>query len=334
MKRNSLTFAYAVFLTGCITVFIIQGCTKVPIGKGVEPLADAISNIDSVPLAETLPTWQSKLDYVMKGVGAAHLNNHGLTLLSYGVRKNINTDSLKACRVDEKALVPVYSRTSENLNKFSVVRMFDVIPTSRDVYAKRKKLQVNGFESDGLIPVTLNWTYNGSQFSTVSLVSLKKQTIVYDDILSNILILQISKTPSITKSGLVPMIQSLGESGTDGPVQYNFFSNTYTYYSVLGFLLAQAYWTLIVKGTRTNDVISLTTYSQQGYHNAEDGYSAGAQATINFVPGTNGHLEYAYGVFVATSANLSLGYNGTTYSIPGGSVGETGGQYIIPSMLH
>lgn len=333
MKNNSLAFVCALILVGGIAAFIIQSCTK----SGEKPSTDAMNKIASQSMDEQLPTWQSKLDYIMTGAGAPLFNNQGLKLLSYSVSNNVDAESLKASKVSEDVLVPAYTRTSADMNKFALVHMSETMSAVHSEYAGRKQAIINSRGGEHLIPVTLNWSYNGNQFTTTGLVSLIKQTVVYDDILSNILTFRIVKPASITKSSSVATIKTLDETIPNGPVSYSFGSDEYEWTSWYGSLVANAYVTVTVYGTSTSNVINMQNFTVNATQWALTGYSANAQVVNkSFVPGTGAtaHLDVVWGAMVGGAPGLTLMYNGSGFTIPPGCNGGSGETYIIPSQLH
>jgi hypothetical protein len=99
---------------------------------------------------------------------------------------------------------------------------------------------------------------------------------------------------------------------------------------------ASAYCKLEVRGTENNKKVkSLSSYSNMSQYWATPGFSASANVNVSsFVSGSNGHCAFQYAVMTGSSSSLTIGWNGSSYTLPSGGHGQSGGEYIIPSDLN
>ncbi len=209
-------------------------------------------------------------------------------------------------------------------------------------YSAKKEEMIKAAAGQNLIPVQLTWSYNGTTFHTIGLISTSAQNIVYDNILSNIRTTQIqaSQNTGVIKATnnlkFTTLIKTADETtGPNGPVKYLYNSPTYTQFNWIGQEVAWASCSITVNGTRTNNVISITNHSETGTYHADPGYGASALVTIkSFATGSNGHCDYSYAVAVSDDSQLSITWDGSGYTIHGGSSGQTGGYYVAPANLN
>lgn len=183
--------------------------------------------------------------------------------------------------------------------------------------------------------VTLNWLYNGKKITSKCLVC--DSCVIYDDILSNIR--YIKKTENSNDIELFPKIKTReepGSSGSEGQVKYSFDSGEYQQTNWLGTICATASCHVYIVGTKDKKGnISIDYKYDRCYSSSEYGFSASSEVKyISFETGQNGHCDFKYGVMVGNSSSLKLTWNGSGFTMPGGSHGKTGSEYVIPSRLN
>jgi hypothetical protein len=299
-----------------LVIGVLVGCQKeedIPIDSEIK-IPEKVSSFNS---------WQEQLDYVIKDENKI-LSAQGLKLIRYDAedQKDYTMSAL-----NEDLLVPVY--LSLNINRFVLLNIHDR-RLDKTSYTKRKSEIIDTFEGSERKTVRLLWDNNGQQFTSYCVISEERQCIVYDDVLSNIRFVKIDKN---IKKTITPRLKNGNEN-----------TNRYTLliplpaHSITGFFgntKASAGGSLSLKGTTDeNGKKDVTSYNSTCHQTANAGYSAAANITVTaFVSGPNGYIEYSWGVMVGETSSLTLGWNGSSYSIPGGASGMSGSSRINFSEL-
>src|SRR5690606_28474248 len=131
-------------------------------------------------------SWKEQLEYLKKGGYEGLLTQNGLTLKSYTL---LNVD-------DQQMENKRYGLVSKTINKYEIKLMSDTSKTIvMNEASKKKHLQF--FNDTSIKTVELTWDYRGKNFKSKCLVSEKYNTVVYDDIISNVIYFSVSsKLPS------------------------------------------------------------------------------------------------------------------------------------------
>lgn len=145
-------------------------------------------DINTTKTLRKFPTWESRLGYVINGPGHAIIIKQGLELIQYKLMKNLNLDSLIACPVSAKDLIPIYPyNDSLAKNDFIISSPNNSVSNSLSEFNNRKKQIIHHHLNDrNMFPVKLKWNYKGHIFYTYCIISRTTQEVVYDNILSNI----------------------------------------------------------------------------------------------------------------------------------------------------
>lgn len=334
-KKNLTALMFAVFAS---YLFSVQACTTY---NDVSPALNAITQ--SKATEPDLPaTWEDKLNYAISGPAATYFAENGVQLVSYAANESINLDSLLASPVSNEALVPTYNDADPYSSNFDVAHVREAKNFTREQFSKRKQQIVSAAGKKILKVVTLNWNYKGEPFKTQCVIAPETEDVLYDDMLSNIAKRKITKPTStfMLKNG-VPSVMSDEEGPVLPPgqhVEYFFVSPTQELISWYGSTLATASCSVTVGGSTTGNAsapISMMTKEMHGSYSSQPGHSADAQVQFTYwYPGTSGHCNFRWAIMVASTASVSISWNGSSFTIPGGASGQLGYKEVIPSMLH
>jgi hypothetical protein len=309
-RKVNLTAAIAVI---AIVAGVFVGCQK----EDDQPIMNPDINVPENSIS--FNSWQEQLDYVIKDENEI-LSAHYLKLIQYNIIDQ--TDENSVLELNEDLLVPIYFN-SKNTNQFELINIHDQRFDKTSHVNKRSEI-IGAFEVSGYKIIKLLWDNDGKLFTSYCFVSEEKQCIVYDDVLSNI---RFIKSDENIKKFRIPRLKS----GNEGNGSTRLVS--IPAYSITGFFgdtKASAGGSLNLKGRGSN----ITSYDYSCHQTAKAGYSASANITVTaFVPGLNGYIEYVYGVMVGETSNYTLGWNGSSYSVPGGANGVSGGGRINFSEL-
>lgn len=318
----------------------------------------SISMIENYTEIETnkFSNYSDGLEYVMKDEGdLLKLNN--IKLLSY----KLLTDSeyKKGSDFDNKHTIilerydfegdtkQTYSK--KDYNKYSI----NVVPNSSDVnkdfLLKKKKFISNILINEpDLKMVSLNWLINGEELNTIAY--FKKGALLYDDILSNYIILDIddsttegslsknnatNKTTSTTNNDYYPYDCASQYYGTDYPI---YFSDGIYRHSITDTYLGEiAYASCSLNLHGIQLASDCSKYLNGGSGNGDYGGSAWAtadakvEATLKgFSPYTGpGYCDYKMAIALQTkpywsNVKISISYQGSGFTVTsnpnGGSV--------------
>lgn len=188
----------------------------------------------------------------------------------------------------------------------------------------------------------LTWDYKGIEFKSNCII---RKSIVFDPILSNIYTIRIDTTKRTAIGS--PKLKSFGEGSSWDPwppsdpwnpavsVSHVETIPTYTWTNSFGKKVAEAYGVLKLEGLATNYGNEFTHYDADTYFWSDSGYSADCQINVtSFESGINGRCEFKWAVMVSDESSVSIGWNGSGFTIPGGSSGQTGSDIIYAGELY
>lgn len=273
-------------------------------------------------------TWENQLDYVINGKGAEFLKAQGLELESYEKKEQkalINELTLKS-------IIPFYSDTT-NINNYDIceisrIKGFDPVNIVR-VHSQRKKAILESHPKTQFTTIELNWSYNNMLFTTECIVD--NTGVIYDDILSNIIYTEIICSDEVK----VLHVKTRSESSS---IKYNYYTNEYVQRNMWNKVAAKAFCSITVKGEFRNGMNMIDSYEKSIVMDSDPGFSAVADVKIiSFSRGDHsnggGYCEFECGAMVGSTSNLTLGWNGSSFTIPGGGFGMSFGKWVNASDL-
>ena len=186
------------------------------------------------------------------------------------------------------------------------------------------------FEVGDISYIELEWTYKGRKLNTIALVSNKKG-LIYDNILNTIhfpldeskigVFESVSTKTSLLKSG--------NENKPDGYYEYGFRAYD-CQYSLLGFLNYMYDINVSMPFMISNGAYNLLYCTSSGTSNHGNGWHCNAAIQIiSQQMGLNGHLHFAYAYGYGFGTTVSIGWNGTGFSISGGTSYQTFGTLYV-----
>lgn len=185
------------------------------------------------------------------------------------------------------------------------------------------------FEIGDMSTVELEWIYKGNKLNTIALVSDKKG-IVYDNLLYFIPVE--TEKSNMTESKIVlqatPLLKS-GNENQSGSFTY-IFSRKKQGYNLYGMRVWEYDVHCEIPFTRSNGVVSINGCNNM-YKNtfAALGWNCAADIRkISIVTGTNGHVDFAWAYGYGALVSISIGWNGSGFTISGGGTHSSGEEYI------
>lgn len=287
-----------------ILVFLsISGCQM----EGPIQIEDGIYEINEANEvtieALSYETWNQQLDYLvnktreMEFITTQELNLIGYKLLDHTIDKETlpNKDTR----------MPLYN-DPRDINNFVILPLSEIKRTDPETGNRYenglKKFLLDKYDTSELKNVQLTWRYKDEVFSTVCFVTDRK--VVYDDILSRIRLVVITK-PASPIAINIPRLKSRDDNengGEDGPISYYGQTPRIDIHMWTGGTVAFAYCNYWAYGNRINGVNYLDSAECIPYSWAESGYYyADADIKITeLIPGTeiDGHVSFAYGCAV------------------------------------
>ncbi|WP_303010871.1 hypothetical protein [uncultured Bacteroides sp.] len=296
--------------------------------------------MDNSLITDTSSTWKKQLDYIVAGEGSKLLVLQNLELLYYDVLTSPPVKNDYDIMNDD--CFPLYN-DSNDINHFQLMTYQNIKEKYNEIsniLIDKKKKILKRFSQ--LSVIELHWSVQERLFTTRCIVC--DTCVVYDDILSNFRYVTVNDNRE--QMTYFPRTKSLEEGSWSGGgsgdssesksewFQYEYDSGEYTATDWLGQIRARASCVVRVKGEKKDGKISIKTKDEKCYFNAKDGFSATSEVKyLSFETGENGHCDYKFGVLVGNSVDLTLSWNGSGFTIPGGARGKTGGKYVIPEHL-
>jgi len=264
-------------------------------------------------------SWQEQLEAVLNDE-FQKISSYGLCLLKYEKSDDVPVSWVKS-NLNEDLLIPVYLN-QDNINALQLLCVADD-KFDRLAYLHRKSDLIDRFNKEDLHVVKLLWSFHDStNFSSYCIINEgDSNKIIYDDVLSNIRYVKLEKASEIIQPR-IPRLKS-GTEGNGVVLPYIFRTPTYSIVGFWGDYKAIAYGSLTINGTRS----SMSSYSESTHFNAQSGYSAHADIVVTDFQ--SGYCDFSWAVMVSTTANLSISWNGVSFSIPGGSTGNQGSQRVV-----
>jgi hypothetical protein len=262
-------------------------------------------------------SWQEQLEAVLNDEHQK-ISSQGLRLLKYEKSNDVPVSWIKS-NINEDLLIPVYL-DQDNINALQLLCVTDH-KFDRSDYLHRKSDLIDKFNEEDLQVVKLLWNLDGgTDFSSYCIVTEKDSNeIIYDDVLSNIRYVKLERTSEITQLR-IPRLKS-GNEGNGVTLPYTFHTPTYSIVGFWGDYKAIAYGSITINGTS-----SMSSHTESVHFDAQSGYSADADIIVTDFQSI--YCDFSWAVMVSTTANLSISWNGVSFSIPGGSSGSKGSQRV------
>ena len=248
--------------------------------------------------------WEKQLLFGM-GKQDKIIGKNELILERYTYKGRLNKEIVKENIFDINNLYPIY----DSINFFRLVPIDEVaeIESQFTISERIDALDkyIDSLYNSGAEVVILDWKYRNKKISTMALVSDKSEGVLYDNILSNIIITEFLETDARQIDKYIPRMKSGSEQGGNGSYKYvfdpigarysNFWGGTYAYVEIRATVYGDG-------GVR-----SIKDYSTQVLMGSQKPWSADGQIIVKSEQkGPNGYVDFIYAYYIARDAVCSI----------------------------
>ena len=315
---------FLIIATGIISfIFFIQSCNNEYYDSDQEesayeiPQKYSVENIKAKNAQIKSLGWKRQLLLGMSNQKQT-IGNMGLELKGYSYEGILSKEIILENILNSNSLFPVYNADNSfkllSINEMISIKGFPSINERINFL----KMQIDSVCSSGIEVVKLDWNYMNNEFSTMALVSDKFGGIIYDNIISNIIVTESFETEKEEVNNSIPRLK-LGSEESGGSCSATFTKGVNHFDFLYGTLAS-----VIVEGTVSGDKIgdkksvksfrgNVTRYAQSTVFKG-NWTADGAIEAKDLVLGINGYASLIYAYYIAKDA---------TYTITGGvSVGS------------